>query len=228
MNEERRRLAPLGNTTEYRVAAGLPDVRGWTVVGGDGAVIGRVVELLVDRQAGRVRYLECELMEGGEGRGRLHVPVGLAHARGDRDEVEVPTISATSVRELVVLTVDERTTDPDETRVREGFAGVAGEGALPEEDSWYDERRLMARRRSDRVDDDDENFAYLAGVGGAMTDDDESPHVVGEVGAGQIRVPVMQEETSHSVAPEDQPGGADAALADEPAIREELRRPDVG
>ena len=70
MNEERRRLAPLGDTTEYRVAAGLPDVRGWTVVGGDGAVIGRVVELLVDRQAGRVRYLECELMEGGVGRGR--------------------------------------------------------------------------------------------------------------------------------------------------------------
>lgn len=228
MNEDRRRLAPLGDITEYRVAAGLPDVRGWAVVGGDGTVIGRVVELLVDREAGRVRYLECELAQRDESGGRLHVPVGLAHVRNDRDEVEVPTITSATVRELVVVMAADRSPEPDEERVRRGFADTAAAGALPAEDAWYDERRLVARRRTDRVEDEDENFAYLAGVGGAMTDEDESPHVVGEVTAGQIRVPVIQEETSHSVAPEDQPGGADAAMADEPAVREELRRPDLG
>ncbi|HEY0972633.1 MAG TPA: PRC-barrel domain-containing protein [Gemmatimonadales bacterium] len=224
MSEERRRLAPLGDTTEFRVAAGLPDVRGWMVLGGDGTVIGRVVELLVDRDEGRVRYLECTLAEPGEGRGRIHVPVGLAHVRADRDEVEVPSITVATVNRLVRVH-DDATPTRDEDRIRRSFADVA-DGTLPAEDEWYDERRFVERRRGDVAAADDQDFAYLAGVGGAMTDDDESPEVVGEVDAGQIRIPVMEEETSHAVAPEDGPGGADAALADEPAIREELRRHD--
>ena len=223
MNEERRRLAPLGDTTEYRVAAGLPDVRGGMVLGGDGTVIGRVVELLVDRDEGRVRYLECELTDARSGSSRLHVPVGLAEVRGDRDEVQVPSITVETVQQLVVY--DERALPDDEALIRRGFADVAG-GALPEEDEWYDERRFVARIRDDADAGNDEDFSYLAGVGGAMTDDDEAPEVVGEVDAGQIRIPVMEEETPHRVAPEDQPGGADAAMADEPAMREGLRRPD--
>ncbi len=228
MNEERRRLAPLGDTTGYRIAAGLPDVRGWTVLGGDGSVVGRVVELLVDREEGRVRYLECTLAEAGAAGGRLHVPVGLAHVRADRDEVEVPTITVATVSRLVVD--DDALSAGSESRIRRGFADVAGD-ALPAEEAWFDERRLVERRLGDRrqgdvAPDDDEDFSYLAGVGGAMTEDDESPQVVGEVDAGQISIPVIREQTSHVVAPEDGPGGADAAMADEPAMREELRRTD--
>lgn len=221
MNEERRQLVPLGDTREYRVAAGLPDVRGWEVVGGDGTVLGRVTELLVDRDAGRVRYLECTLAESDPRSGRLHVPVGLAYLSADRDAVEVPSVTAVTVRRLVVVEQRGTTMPDDEEQLRRGYAEV---GAAPEDEGWYDERRLVARRGDGERD---ENFAYLAGVGGAMTDEDESPELVGDLGAGQIRVPVMSEETDHQVAPEDQPGGAGAAMADERGMRDEPGRPDA-
>ena len=208
MNEERRQLVPLGDTREYRVAAGLPDVRGWTVMGGDGAVLGRVTELLVDRDAGRVRYLECTLADAGPGSGRLHVPVGLAYLSADRDAVEVPSVTTMTVQKLVV--VEHRATArADEEKLRRGYVDA---GVAPEDDGWYDERRLVARRGEAH---EHENFSYLAGVGGAMTDEDESPEVVGDLGAGQIRVPVMSEETDHQVAPEDSPGGAGPMPGDE-------------
>jgi hypothetical protein len=221
MNEDRRQLVPLGDTREFRVAAGLPDVRGWPVLGGDGVELGRVTELLVDRTAGRVRYLECTLVHAQPGGGRLHVPVGLAYLSEDRDAVEVPSVTTLTVRQLVVVDREQRMPE-DEERLHRGFAEA---GAPASQDEWYDERRLVARRRPEGERDSD--FSYLVGVGGAMTDEDEAPELVGDLGAGQIRVPLMSEETEHQVAPEDQPGGAEAAMADEPAMRDELRRPDM-
>jgi hypothetical protein len=55
--------------------------------------------------------------------------------------------------------------------------------------------------------DRDDDFGYLAGVGGAMTDDDTSPEVVGELDAGQISVPIIEETTDERVAPEDRRRG---------------------
>ena len=48
-----------------------------------------------------------------------------------------------------------------------------------------------------------ENFV----VGGAMTDDDHDPEVVGELDAGQLSIPVMEEDTDRRVSPEDRRGG---------------------
>lgn len=57
----RSRVAALRNLPGYKVADEDPDVRGWEVVGGDGARIGTVNDLLVDTVAGKVRYLDIEL-----------------------------------------------------------------------------------------------------------------------------------------------------------------------
>jgi len=54
-------IAPLKELKDYKVAKEDPDVRGWTLIGRDGRVIGKVHDLLVDTGAMRVRYLDVEL-----------------------------------------------------------------------------------------------------------------------------------------------------------------------
>ena len=219
MTDESSRLVPLGRTRDYTVREGMPDVRGWEVVGGDGAVLGRVSELMVDQTAGRVRYLEIET--GDAERRRVHVPIGLARLDAERDAVLVPTITTAAMTALT--TVQRGPQGPTITReyevhVRRSLVGATPADAPtaepePEADDrfyeheHYDEREFAGprrgRRRADQEGGDDEDFAYLAGVGGAMTERDAHPSVVGEFGAGQIAVPLMEEETRRKVAPED-------------------------
>lgn len=216
MNDESSRLVPLGRTRDYAVREGMPDVRGWDVVGGDGTVLGRVAELMVDPAAGRVRYLEIELEEAD--RRRVHVPIGLARLDAERDAVLVPTITTATMRTLTTVHGDPHgatLTREYEVRVRRSLAGEVPADAATASDAddrfyeheHYDEREFAGprrgRRRADHESDDDEDFAYLAGVGGAMTERDAHPHIVGEVGAGQIAVPLMEDETRRKIAPED-------------------------
>ena len=240
MDEETRRLVPLGEARGFRVAAGMPDVRGWDVVGADGAVLGRVVDLLVDTAAGRVRYVEVETVQPSDGGRRIHVPVGLARLDESRDAVLVPTVTTAVASSLVTHEGGVLTRDY-EMQVRRRILGAetleddvddaalaadAGAGALGGDERFYrgeayDERRFAAaRRRADRGedaerrdDDDDDDFGYLAGVGGAMTDDDRDPEVVGELDAGQISIPVMEEDSERRLAPEDRRGSVDDAEA---------------
>lgn len=205
MDDERQRLVPLGRTRDYEVSSGLPDVRGWTVLGSGSDAIGRVRELLIDPDAGRARYLVVEV-QGSAGESRqVHVPIGLARIDTTRDAVVVPTMTTASLLELTSVEGDVVTREY-EVRVRRGIVGAEeadfGDDAGFYDHEHYDERRFAAPARGEDVDEE-EDFAYLAGVGGAMTERDEHPDIVGEVDAGQISVPVMEEETDGPVAPED-------------------------
>lgn len=95
-------LARLEDLDDYGVADGYPDPRGWSVRARDGRKVGEVKNLLVDRQALRVRYLEVELDEGvltdsrrdhTTGRDRddrlIHVPVEQARLDDDQDDVRL-------------------------------------------------------------------------------------------------------------------------------------------
>ena len=55
------RIVPLSDLHSHKVASGDPDVRGWSVVAGDGRTFGRVDGLLVDTAEMRVRYLDVIL-----------------------------------------------------------------------------------------------------------------------------------------------------------------------
>src|SRR5919201_1290331 len=56
-----RHLAPLGELKHFRVAAGDPDIRGWTVYTSNGRGIGVVKDLLVDTTRGEVVMLDIDL-----------------------------------------------------------------------------------------------------------------------------------------------------------------------
>lgn len=57
------RLVRLDQGKEFHVSKGSSDPRGWKVVGGDGAKLGKVTELIVDREEMRVRYLDVDVDE---------------------------------------------------------------------------------------------------------------------------------------------------------------------
>jgi hypothetical protein len=57
------RLLRLDKGKEFHVSKGSSDPRGWKVLGGDGAKLGKVIELIVDREDMRVRYLDVDVDE---------------------------------------------------------------------------------------------------------------------------------------------------------------------
>lgn len=57
------RFLRLGKGKEFHVAKGSSDPRGWKVLGGDGAKLGKVTELIVDREHLSVRYLDVDVDE---------------------------------------------------------------------------------------------------------------------------------------------------------------------
>ena len=92
-----RRLCDL---TDFEVADGNPDVRGWTVRGNDGQALGTVFELIVDPEVLKVRYLDIELdtrFQIKEYENHILLPIGVASLDADGDNVFVPALNAESI-----------------------------------------------------------------------------------------------------------------------------------
>jgi len=80
---EKRGLQRLSDAGDFQVAPDQPDVRGWSVVGGSGEVIGKVDDLLVD--PGRMKVVELDVdVKGGD-----HITIPAVEAEVDRTRREV-------------------------------------------------------------------------------------------------------------------------------------------
>jgi sporulation protein YlmC with PRC-barrel domain len=98
------RIAPLRDLTDYEVADGYPEVRGWEVRDKADRAIGRVHDLLVDVEALRVRYLDVELapkFAPTEADRRVLIPVESVDLDGTGDQILLPAIDVAQVRDLV-------------------------------------------------------------------------------------------------------------------------------
>ncbi len=76
------KIKPMSKLEDFHVSAGR-DPRGKAVVGGDGEVIGRVIDMWVDVPEQLVRYLTVDLNPEGSGKTRL-IPMNLAKIGSDR------------------------------------------------------------------------------------------------------------------------------------------------
>jgi photosynthetic reaction center H subunit len=76
------KIRPLSTLPDFHISAGS-DPRGKAVVGGDGEVVGRVVDLWVDVPEQLVRYLAIDLNPEGKGHIRA-VPMAMARIKSDR------------------------------------------------------------------------------------------------------------------------------------------------
>lgn len=119
------RLAYLNDLSDYEVAEGEPDVRGWTVQTPSGDSLGTVSDLLVDTEQMKARYLEVQLdqrlVAGGGRKDCTLVPIGAAQIREDPDRVVV-SVEAAAAADLPLHTTRERPTREHEVTTV-GFYG---------------------------------------------------------------------------------------------------------
>ena len=154
MSDQTERVVPLEKMTDFKVAEGDPDVRGWGVVAADGSRIGEVDRLLVDVEAKKVRYLDVDLDEDiigtGEDRHAL-IPIGFARLDQDDDRVLVDAITVMDARSLPAYT-DTPVTRDHEVLVRQRFDPDYVEGGADAEfydHRFYDDREFYSARRVD-------------------------------------------------------------------------------
>ena len=76
------KIRPMSDLPDFAISAGR-DPRGKPVVAGDGAVVGRIVEMWIDVPEQLVRYLEVDLNPEGSGQTRL-IPMTFAKIKSDR------------------------------------------------------------------------------------------------------------------------------------------------
>ncbi|HEX2202052.1 MAG TPA: DUF2382 domain-containing protein [Longimicrobium sp.] len=123
-NNDLDRVVPLNQLSDFKVAEGDPDVRGWEVQSADGRKIGSIDELLIDTNAMKVRYLDVEvdrgMVAGGDDRHVL-IPIGYARLERDGDRVIVDNLSASDLGTLPAYDHTPLTRDY-ETSVRDSFA----------------------------------------------------------------------------------------------------------
>src|SRR5690349_63733 len=74
------------NGSDYRIANGEPDIRGWKVRSRDGRVIGKVKDLLINKAHRLAEYIEVEV--DGEDDRRTILPISAAILNEGEDEVQ--------------------------------------------------------------------------------------------------------------------------------------------
>jgi stress response protein YsnF len=119
------RLQRLKNSN-YEIADGEPDIRGWDVKDSAGKTIGEVEELIFDEQSRKVRYMVVDLDNNDfdlEEREVL-IPIGLAELHKNDDDVLLPGITAEQLKALPEY--KDNITSGDEATIRNVLAGTAG------------------------------------------------------------------------------------------------------
>lgn len=99
MGEIERDLVRLSES-DFDVAEGDIDPRGWKVISADGREVGEIEELIGDTNTRKVRYLECDLDEDELGLDRERnalIPVGFARLEESEKKVFLEGISADEV-----------------------------------------------------------------------------------------------------------------------------------
>ncbi|MEJ7681915.1 MAG: PRC and DUF2382 domain-containing protein [Segetibacter sp.] len=121
-----RRLQELG-ASDFEIADGQPNIKGWDVKDENGRKIGEVDELIFDVQSRKVRYIVLDL-EGNifdlDARDVL-VPIGIAQLHDKGDDVILPGVTADQLRSLPEY--EEGSINADtENKIRNAFAGIGG------------------------------------------------------------------------------------------------------
>ena len=158
------RLQKLSHS-DFEIAEGQPDIRGWDVKDAQGKYIGEVDELLFDKQSMKVRYIIVDL-DGNEldldARDVL-VPIGMAELHDKGDDVLLPSVTAAQLAALPEYNED-KFNDESENSIRNVFSGAAGAagaaltGANSNRDEFYahehfSDENLYQRRRQGTTED---------------------------------------------------------------------------
>jgi stress response protein YsnF len=117
--------------SDYEVADGQPDIRGWNVKDINDQTIGEVDDLIFDERTLRVRYMVVDLDHGYFNLKKdryVLVPIGAGEVPEKHHVVIIPNLSAATADSWSALPAydhDRLITPEDEYRVRNVFTGAA-------------------------------------------------------------------------------------------------------
>lgn len=100
MTQDDQRLKRLSDLSGYKVADGDPDPRSWQVVTQDGTPVGRVEDLIIDREAERARYLDVRLDQPAATDRHVLVPTDAVHL--GRDEQQQPRVEVAATMDYFI------------------------------------------------------------------------------------------------------------------------------
>ena len=143
-------LRRLRDLTDFEVADGNPDVRGWALRGNDGQALGMVFELIVDVEALKVRYLDVALdsrFRINEHENHILLPIGAASLDDDGDNVFAPALNAELVLRYPPYVEIQITRDYEEAMLRALGKEPVGNPRFYEQD-LFDADSFYTRRRA--------------------------------------------------------------------------------
>jgi uncharacterized protein (TIGR02271 family) len=153
-NDMNDRIVPLDELSDFKVADDDPDVRGWDVLSADGRRIGEVENLLVDRTAMKVRYLDVEVDDDLVQQDRdRHVLIPIGYARLDRDDnrIMVDSLNSSDVTNLPAYGKEPITRDYENTLhsswTRDRQETTTGADRDFYEHESYDDNRFYGREQ---------------------------------------------------------------------------------
>lgn len=117
--------------SDYEIAEGQPDIRGWDVKDENGKQIGEVEELIFDETARKVRYMVVDLEDNEFDLDDREVllPIGMAQLHKDDDDVLLSGVTAAQLKSLPDYDDDSLSGDfEDKVRGVFGLGGAAAAG----------------------------------------------------------------------------------------------------
>jgi hypothetical protein len=101
-DKKNKRLQELKGS-DFEIAKGQPDIRGWEVRDAEGRLMGKVRELIFDARDHKVRYMVVDVKDSKElelENRTVLVPIGLAELEPRHDDVLLPKVTPFQLRAL--------------------------------------------------------------------------------------------------------------------------------
>ncbi|WP_445735425.1 PRC-barrel domain-containing protein [Mariniflexile sp.] len=164
MAENRKHLYYMSELSDYKISDGYPDVRGWDVKDIDNRVIGKVDNLLVNKEAQRVVYLDVEVdtsiidakhdpygrpinddvkeFVNKDGENHIIIPIGLVDLNDDSNYVYTDRIDHRTFSETKRYRKGDNIPRDYETQVLDSYVKKPTDSISRKPDHKLDENRI--------------------------------------------------------------------------------------
>jgi len=151
---EYSRLEELSGS-DYEIADGQPDIKGWDVKNDINEVIGDVEELLINPQTQKVRYMvvDTDANDLRLSARKILIPIGVAELHEDDDYIVIPHITAALIETLPDYERGALSAE-HETTTRSLFSGLGNSNSVVANQSsvksFYEHEQFNANRLYNR------------------------------------------------------------------------------
>ncbi len=151
------------NGSNYEIAKGQEDITGWDVKDSQGDIVGKVDDLVFDKESLKVRYMILKLKKdkdlGIDETRKVLIPIGMAQLDREDDEVFLQNFNIARLNSLPEYSKDmlNREMETQTYNTATGTTAAVATGADFYNNDYYDDRNLYKNRRDrteERINED--------------------------------------------------------------------------